>query len=233
VGLTAGNCTSVLPTGSCVLSAGGAIFAAGTTPGDGTVAPNNSSFKVFTVAGGEVLAVYSDAGVVSQFNQTRTASVAVVPASSTGSILTIVALGFGTVQLRGMASTTASGPATLSLSGTTTTGTVTFSAIKDTAGNTVPDGSVVVVAVGNCTTTNTSGSCNLSTGGTIVDGSPSPSGSQFRAFTVTNGSVTVTYSTAGAAVGTARVQLLAGTPDGSRLGSTTLAGGVWAINVTN
>jgi hypothetical protein len=50
---------------------------------------------------------------------------------------------------------------------------------------------------------------------------------------VTNGAVNVTYSTAGASVGTARVQLLASKPDGSLLTSTTLAGGVWAINVTN
>ncbi len=50
---------------------------------------------------------------------------------------------------------------------------------------------------------------------------------------MTNGAVTVTYSTAGAGVGTARVQLVPAKTDGTVLGSTTLMGGVWAINVTN
>lgn len=232
VGLTVGNCTTS-SSGNCVFSAGGAISSAGTTPGDGIPSPSNGNFKIFTVAGGQVQAVYSDAGVVTGFNQTQTARVSVVPANNAGTILTTNSLGFGAVQLHGMASAVASGPAALTLSGATTTGAVTFSSIKDTAGNMVPDGSVVVVALGNCTTSNINGNCNFSTGGTVVDGSPSPSGSQFKAFTVMNGAVTVTYSTAGATVGTARVQLLAGTPDGNRLGGTTLAGGVWAINVTN
>ena len=233
VGLSAANCAAFFNVGGCVFSAGGSIHSAGTTPGDGTVAPNNANYKIFTVAGGQVQAVYSDAGVVTQLNQTQTARVAVVPASNAGLTLSSTALGVGSVQLRGMVSAVASGPATLSLSGATTTGTITFSSIKDTAGNVVPDGSVVVVALGNCATFAFTGGCNFSTGGTIVDGFASPSGTQFKAFTVTNGAVTVTYSTAGATVGTARVQLLPGIPDGSRLGGTTLAGGVWAINVTN
>ena len=232
VALTVGNCFAVNLDGSCVLSAGGGILSAGTTPGDGTPSPSGSGFKLFTVAGGQVQAVYTDSDVTAGLNQTLTARIAVVPVSSAGNILTSTAIGSGAVQLHGLASASASGPATLSLSNPTT-GTVVFSGIKDSAGNAVPDGSLVVVTVGNCFSTTSAGACNFSTGGTFVDGTPSPSGSSYRVYSVANGAVTVTYSTAGASVGTARVQLLAARTDGSVLSNTTLAGGVWPINVTN
>ncbi len=230
VALTVGNCAAT-SAGFCVSSAGGALSSAGTTPGDGTVSTNSGSFEIFTVAGGRVQAVYSDLGVASSGGQTQTARVAVVPASISGAILSSVAFAQGTVQLRGMTSATASGPATLSRGGPTT-GTVTFSGIKDAAGNTVPDGAVVAVTVGNCATTS-SGFCNNSTGGTLVDGVPSPSSGSFRVYTVANGAVTVTYSTAGAGTGTARLQAVPARPDGTLIGSVALNGGVWAINVTN
>jgi len=72
-----------------------------------------------------------------------------------------------------------------------------------------------------------------STGGTIVNGNSSPSGSNYKLFTTVNGSVTVTYSTAGASGGTANVQILPAKPDGTVIGNTTLVGGVWPITITN
>jgi len=112
------------------------------------------------------------------------------------------------------------------------TGAVTFSGIKDSAGNTVPDGTVVLATVASCATANSTGNCNNSTGGTIVDGTTSSWNSAFKQFTVMNGSITLTYSTAGASVGTATVQLLPAQSDGTGIGSYSLIGGVWAISTT-
>jgi hypothetical protein len=232
VGLTVANCATRNVPGFCISSVGGAILSAGTTPGDGTPSPSNSLVDLFTLTGGQINAVYSALGLFAGVNEQKEVSVSALPASNSGNLLSGTSIGVGTIQLRGMSSATAAGPATLSLSGQTT-GTVTFSGIKDSAGNTVPDGANVAVTLGNCASRDVNGFCNLSTGGTLTGGAASPSGSQFKVFTVTNGSVTVPYSTAGAATGTARVQALPARSDGTVIGGTTLVGGVWAINVTN
>jgi hypothetical protein len=231
VALATGNCFARNPDSTCIFSAGGSLLSAGTTPGDGTPSPSNGSFFVFTVAGGQVRAVYSDLNVTSTVNQTQVANVAAVPADINGNVLVNTSFAVAAVQLRGATSAVASGPATLSLAGGT--GTVTFSGIKDSAGNTVPDGTVVAVATGNCITRDLNSNCNFSSGGTIVDGTTSSSNSAYKTFTVTNGSVTVTYSTAGASVGTATVQLAPARPDTSVIANTSLIGGTWAITVTN
>ena len=233
VGVTANNCASFNQGGGCVLSAGGQISSAGVSPGDGTVIASNSNFEAFTVAGGKVIAGYSDIGVIAGLGETQTASVAVVPLDNTGAtVLTRTALGFGTINLHGASSATASGPATLAI-GAGGTGTITFSGIKDSAGNTVPDGTIVMVTTGNCATLTPQGACNLSTGGTIIGGTTSTSNSNYQQFTVMNGSVTMTYSTSGATAGTATVQLIPASSNGVGIGRTVLTGGSWAINVTN
>jgi hypothetical protein len=232
LGLTAANCATRNAAGFCISSAGGAILSAGTTPGDGTPSPSNSLVDLFTVAGGQINAVYSALGLFAGVNEQKEVSVSALPASSSGNLLSSTSFGLGTIQLRGMTSATAAGPATLSLSGQTT-GTITFSGIKDSAGNTVPDGANVAVTVASCASRDTNGFCNFSTGGTLNGGAASPSGSQFKVFTVTNGVVTIPYSTAGATTGTAKVQALPARSDGTVIGGTTLVGGVWAINVTN
>ncbi len=233
VGLSAVSCAAVTSGGSCITSAGGQILSAGVSPGDGTVVSGNSNFRMFTVAGGQVQSAYSDQSVSSGVNQTQIARVAVVPLDSTGStVLTTTAFGSGAVNLHGTSSATANGPGTLSISGGGS-GTITFSGIKDSAGNTVPDGTIVLATTGNCSTTNTSGSCNSSTGGTISGGTTSTWNGNYQQFTVVSGSVTMTYSAAGASVGTARVQIIPAKSDGTGIGSTSLNGGVWAITITN
>jgi hypothetical protein len=125
-----------------ITSAGGALSSAGTTPDDGRLASNNTNFQLFTVAGGQVRAVCSAAGIAPGVNETKIVSVAAVPASSDGTILSQRSFGIGTLSLRGTTSATASGPT--SLSRTSTGETVTFSGIKDSAGNTVPNGTLVI-----------------------------------------------------------------------------------------
>jgi len=230
VGLT--SVPGVTIFGCCyVQGAGGTINPAGTSPGDGTLATNNSNFQQYTVAGGKVLASYSNLGITAGVGQTVQGYIAVVPLSSNATVLTNTAIGLGTVNLHGVTSTTGSGPATMSLS-SGSTASVTFSGIKDSAGNTVPDGTAVAVTVGSGITIN--GCCYVnSAGGSIVDGNPSPSGSSYKVFTTVKGSVTVTYSTNGASVGTANVQILPAKPDGTVINNVDLYGGVWPITITN
>lgn len=140
-------------------------------------------------------------------------------------------MGVGSVNLHGATSATASGPATLSMNGTTSTGTVTFTGIKDSAGNTVPDGTEVLASVVYCATRDPNFNCIGSTGGTIVDGAASAWNGNYKQFTVTNGSITLTYSTAGASMGTANVQLLGSQPNGTGITPYALIGGVWSINI--
>jgi len=227
VGLTSASFVAITSNGCCYIqSAGGTISSAGTSPGDGTTTPGNANFSQFTVAGGKVVAAYSDAGVVAAVGETKQASIAVVPLSNSGSVLTNTAIAVGTVNLHGVTSATSNGPTTMSLSANTTA-SVTFSGIKDSAGNTVPDGTAVTVTAAGFAAIN-NGNYVQSTGGTIVNGNASPSGSNYKLFTTVNGSVTVTYSTAGA-----NVQILPAKPDGTVIGNTTLVGGVWPITITN
>ena len=211
---------------------GGTLTSAGASAGDGTLVANNSSFEQFTVAGGQITASYSDLGITTGIGQTVQANVAVVPLSSNGSLLTGQAIGVGTVNLHGVTSATANGPATLSLSGPQTA-SVTFSGIKDSAGNTVPDGTAVAVTAGSYITYVSGYGYISSSGGTIVDGTQSAQNGNFKIYTTVKGSITVTYSSAGASVGTASIQLLPAMPNGNLLGSQDLFGGVWSITITN
>jgi len=232
VALTVSPGCPAIQNGSCVSSAGGTLLSAGTSPGDGTSATNNGQFEIFTVAGGKVQAIYSDQNLAAGVNQTQTVHVSVIPASSSGSTLTSNVVGIGTILLHGTTSATGSGPSSLSRSAGGTA-TVTFSGIKDSAGNTVPDGTNVAVTVTPGCVTISNGSCNSSTGGTISGGTPSASDGRFQVFTVMNGSMAVTYSTVGASVGTATIQVVPAKVDGSNIGNIVLVGGTWPITITN
>jgi hypothetical protein len=156
----------------------------------------------------------------------------VVPVSSTNNVLTTRALGVAPVRINGVASATGSGPATLKLPGTTT---VTFSNIRDAAGHVVPDGTPVAVTVASGATF--TGCCyNSSVGGTILNGNASPSGAQWKWFTVTGGAITIDYSTQGvtaALPAVTRFQLVPARNDGTVYGGATLSGGLFSLSLTN
>jgi hypothetical protein len=229
LGISAINNASV--SGCCfVSSAGGQILSAGAVAGDNTPASGNASFGLFTISGGQALANYSDIGILTGIGQTQTANIQVVGAASNGTIPTTVDIAVAPIALRGISSATGNGPTTLSRSAGTVT--VTFSGIKDSAGHLVPDGTLVAATTANNLLV--SGCCFVSsTGGTIVDGSPSPSGSNWRVFSVQDGSITLTYSPGTASVGTARIQITGTRTDGSVFSSAPLNGGIWSINITN
>jgi hypothetical protein len=230
LGLSVASCAALTPNGFCVGSAGGQILSSQVTAGDGTPAPNNSNFSIFSVAGGAVHAGYSDQNLLASVGQTLTASVPVVAADVNGNILTRTEVGFATINLHGTTSATGSGPSTLK---TGATATVTFGNIKDSAGNLAPDGTLVAVAAGSCATLTPNGFCNSSIGGSIVDGTPSPANSFFKFYSVMNGSITVTYSSTGAGLGTAQIQVVPADQNGNPIGRSTLFGGLWPITITN
>src|SRR5260370_885270 len=200
VGLTATPSTAIF-NGSYVGGAGGAVSSAGTSPGDGTPSPSNSNVHEFTVAGGQVVASYSDSGVTAGVGETKQAYISIVPLNSSGNVLTYTAIGVGTVDLHGGTSATSNGPSSMSLSANSTA-SVTFSGIKDSAGNTVPDRTAVTVTAAGVVAIN-NGNSVQSTGGTIVNGNSSPSGSNYKVFTAVNGSNTCTHSNNGAPGGDA------------------------------
>jgi hypothetical protein len=230
VGLAVNSCASFFPNGFCVNSIGGQILSGGVTPGDGTPAPNNGNFFIFTIVGNNVHAGYADQGIVAGVNQTQVANVTVVSADVSSNILTRTEIGIGAVNLHGTTSTTASGPASLH-SGQTAT--VTFSNIKDSAGNLVPNGTLVGVSAVSCAAFFSNGFCVSSTGGSITDGTVSPSNGNFKVYSVQNGSVTISYSSTGASLGTANIQIVPADQIGNIFTRTVLFGGVWGINITN
>jgi hypothetical protein len=231
VALSANNCAALFPNGLCVGSVGGQIFSGGVTPGDGTISSNNGNFFVFTVSGNNVHAGYGDQNIIAGVNQTQVANVAVVAADVNSNTLTRTEIGVGTVNLHGTTSTTASGPASLHLG---QTATVTFSNIKDSAGNLVPDGTMVVVATANCAALFSNGLCVGSTGGSLLDGTPlSPNNGNFHVYSVVKGGITVSYSSTGASLGTANIQIVPADQNGNTINRTVLFGGTWAINITN
>jgi hypothetical protein len=231
IGISVGNAVTFI-NGNYNFSAGGTILSSGTNPDDGTPAPNNGNFKVFTVSGGQVHAVYDGSTIAAGTGEVKTAIVQVVPVSSTNNVLTTHALGTAPIRINGVASTTASGPATLKIANTAT---VTFSNIRDAAGNVVPDGTPVAVTAQNAVT-HTSGNYNFSAGGTIANGNVSPSAPYWKWFTVQGGSISVEYSTQGVTAGlpaVTRLQIVPARNDGTVYGGATLSGGSFSITLTN
>jgi hypothetical protein len=216
----------------------GWLASSGGTILDGTpsssASPYGAHYRVVGVAGGAAQAVYSDAGLTAQSGETKPVKAVILHSSSTGTVIAgnFTPIAVATISLRGITSAVAAGPTTLRLG---TTGSVTFSGIKDAAGNTVPDGTNVLVSAEN-NAANQNGWIG-SAGGSIVEGpvssSTSPYGAHYKVLTVIGGSITVTYSTQGASVGTAHVVVLPGTPGGQKIGDAPLAGSVWTIAVTN
>jgi hypothetical protein len=229
VALTVTPNVATTPDGCCYIqTVGGLLQSAGTTAGDGTPATNDSRYQIFTVADGRVLASYSDVNINAGVGQTKVARVSVKGATTSGAVQSNLIV-VGAINLHGATSTIASGPATATRTGGTVQ--VTFSGIKDASGTVVPDGTLVAVTAGSNLLTNETGGNVTSTGGSIVDGTTSPSGGNYRVFPVQNGTITVTYSPAAAGVGTARIAIAPALSSGATNGNKALVGGVWAITI--
>lgn len=229
VALTVSDCAATDDLGACIPSTGGTILTGGTMPSDGAPANGDPRFRLFTVTGGQVKAAYSAEGQKAGVGESPIARISVVPADGAGNVTSTTALVTGEVRLRGMTFAIASGPATLPLVGGEAT--ITFSGIRDAIGNTVPDGTMVLVTAAPCGTFDEAGLCNDSASGTLLDGSPSVEGPDYRAYSVTSGSVSVTYSTSGASLGVARIQMAPAASDGTLIGTKSLLGGVHKVTL--
>ena len=162
-------------------------------------------------------------------NETKVARVSVVGATTSGAISTSQAMAIGAINLHGTTSATASGPTSVARNGGTVQ--ITFSGIRDSGGNVVPDGTVVTATAAGNQLIDQTNSYIQSTGGSIVDGTASPSSSLYKNFSVQNGSITVTYSAASASVGTARISIAPANVSGALNGNKALIGGIWPITV--
>ena len=167
-------------------------------------------------------------------NETKIVTIAAAPASGSGTVLTQRAFAVGTISLRGTSSTTASGPTTLSRTAHAAGETITFAGIKDSAGNAVPDGSLVVATVGTNVTLNDTGTHVEHLGGghdhQRIRLAFRPN---FKVFVVQGGAIALTYSPSGASTATTvRVQLAPASADGRIINNRSLVGGVWTITLT-
>src|SRR5437879_10654252 len=101
IALSAVNCASRFSNGFCVSSVGGDILPVGTVPDDGTTSPSSSSWKIFTVSGGEVRATYSATGLWANPGATNTSTVQVLPANKDGYLLHNTEIRFADIKLHG------------------------------------------------------------------------------------------------------------------------------------
>jgi hypothetical protein len=108
---------------------------------------------------------------------------------------------------------------------------VTFSGIKDTANNLVPDGTLIAATVtaGVLRDPATGAYLNSSIGGTITDGTPAAT--YYRVFAVLNGSITVTYQAPTAGTGTAVMAIVPALSPTSINGNLAISGGIRSITI--
>lgn len=176
--------------------------------------------------------MWNGPNIASGLGEARITTVQVIPADRNGNVLSQYALGTAQIRINGVTSTTGTGPA--SIPRYNGTATVTFSNIRDAAGNLVPDGVPIAATVAHNMTI-TGGWWNGSAGGKITNGALTPNAS-YKLFTVVNGSITVEYSTEGVTANPpaqTRIQLVPAQRDGTPMGSYTLNGGLWVINLVN
>ncbi|HKY21469.1 MAG TPA: carboxypeptidase regulatory-like domain-containing protein, partial [Vicinamibacterales bacterium] len=181
-------------------AAGKQFRSAGGTITEGTPSPNKADFRVFVLTGGSVSIAYSSSPVVPSARVGAETVVQVMPADANGNVIGDEAIGTLTLSLR--------------RSSDGAVATVTPRAIyadkgdrraqlrievRDANGNPAQDGTKVALTalqrdylIPGCCWVN-----HESLGGSILGGEASPSGSEYRVFTVAGGVVQAEYSAIG------------------------------------
>ncbi len=187
IGLTAGSWFNLDGT-CCNSSVGGAIIG-------GVTAVNDSRFQILAISGGQVVAEYSNAGLVLEPDQTATAIVSLVPASGSSKTGDRP---FGSVAIQiGGIHEAAIVPAQNSVvaDGQSRPIGVTISGLKDTLGDAIPDGTKIGLTAsswfdrsGVC--------CNGSIGG-FTDGTTAANDGRFAIYPVVGGTVHATFDAVG------------------------------------
>src|SRR6185312_13472470 len=221
--VSAFNCASVFANGNCVPSANGTIT-------DGNGSPSGSFYRAYTLNQGQMTATYSVQGASSPgTGRSNVATLQVLMADAQANRLDSHVVATAGLQLVGPGNALGSAePLNILADGALHTTTVTFTPLIDAFGNVIPDGTNVLASAGSCASANSSGNCIFSAGGQILNGTASPTGSQYRVFTVQSGKVTVSYGDQGLASGpgqtqVANVVLLPSDAAGNRLDSISFA----------
>ncbi len=203
---------------TCVPSVGGQIIS-------GDDSPDGFGLKTHTVQNRQIEVTYSAIGVGMQSFQAALVSVQVLPAKPNGQRIGDRAIALAKFTATGYHNAAASAnPAAVVADGLSKSVTVTISNIRDTQGNVVPDGAIVLLTASEvCFRHPDDNTCVGSRGGDIVSGTASPDGYGLRAHVVNGGQVTATYDPASVAlafpdVKVANIQVLPGKPNFSRLG---------------
>lgn len=211
-------------TTGCIPSAGGVIVS-------GTPSPDGFGLKTHEVQNGQVQVTYSAQGLGMQTLQSALVSVQVLPSQPNGQRIGDRALALAQFTAAGyQAAVVSASPAAVVADGLTKNVTITLSNIRDTEGNVVPDGALVLLTAGSyCFRDPVTTACIPSAGGVITSGTPSPDGFGLRAHVVVNGQVTASYDPGSVTMqfpdtGVANVQVLPGRPsDGGRIGDRAFA----------
>jgi hypothetical protein len=193
VGLTAANWYRVTDGGCCNNSHGGAF-----TDGE---AASDGRFRVYTVVNGSFAATYSAASapLVGSFGLATTYLSPIV-ATTTNTLPVTRPFAVGAIALtNGANGTITATPSTLLGDTADRRSTIQIGSLVDGQGRPLPDGTKVALTTASWYRVSDGGCCNGSFGGGIVDGTTSPSDGRFKWFSVLNGSITATFSSAGLA----------------------------------
>jgi len=211
----------------------GSIRSDGGSIVNGEPTPNDSRFRTFTVEDGRVVVHYDPAPVLLAGNTTAVARVHALPARPDGGLI-------GTRAFASVAITLSSPrvdpmdvavlpPSVLADDSNDHRVVVRVAPVTDTAGNPVPDGTLVAASAADTQFTQPDGTGAIrSAGGTITNGTTAANDPRFQVIPVSGGSLEIVYSTLGVALSsrtsaTARVHLLPATPAGNVIGTRAFA----------
>jgi len=210
-------------TNGCIASAGGEIIS-------GTTAPEGFGFKVHEIHGGQTQVTYSSLGVGMESLRSALVTVYILPARPDGvrignralAVAPFTAVGYQTASV-------SANPSAVVADGLSKTVVITLSNIRDTLGNVVPDGSVILLsAQAHCFRNPADENCIPSTGGTIKTGTIAPEGFGFMAHVVMGGQVVAEYDPGSVLLsfpdtGTANIYALPARPNRLRIGNRAFA----------
>jgi hypothetical protein len=172
-------------------SAGGAFI-------DGVSTPNDGRFRTYTVVNGRIEATYSPNGLSLGATDVRTAIFSAVVADASDSRVTDWPFASGSITLSSATQgAIGAAPSSVLADGQHRFSEITITGLVDVAGQPLVDGTKVAITASAWYRLSDGGWNNASAGGAMVGGDPTPNDGRFRTYTVTNQSVTATYSTAG------------------------------------
>lgn len=239
VASTHGGCTHRDTAGGCLFQTAEGNIINGTASPDFGV--DDRRARVLTVTSGQLHIQYDPAGTLVNAGETRQATIAVVPATPSGTRISQYSFITANVLL---SSAVADGthltvtPQFAVANRADNRVTLTLTNLTDAAGLPVPDGSKIAVStLGGCTHRAVNGDCIYTPEGVIVNGELSPelgNDRRLTILTVQNGSVEAIYSASPLELGSPftdaqTIAFLPATPAGLRIGQRSIANATIAL----